>query len=105
LVCLALQGRLSEISATGQREVTFNLADFYHNESRIIGVDTLKLDLIAAGDILEALRPGFKAGDYRPPPIAGIFPLTDVAAAYRAVANGQVAADGQAGRIVLRPRG
>jgi NADPH:quinone reductase-like Zn-dependent oxidoreductase len=105
LACLAMQGRLIEISATGQREVTFNLADFYHNEGRIIGVDTLKLDLIAAGDILEALRPGFEAGDYRPPHIAGIFPLTDVAAAYRAVANGHVGADGQAGRIVLRPQG
>ena len=99
LACLAWRGRLIEISATGQREVTFDLADFYHNEGRIIGVDTLKLDLIAAGDILESLRPGFEGGDYRPPSIAGIFSLEDVAAAYQAVA------DGQAGRVVLRPRG
>jgi NADPH2:quinone reductase len=54
----------------GQREVTFDLADFYQNEGRIIGVDTLKLDLIAAGDILEALRPRFENGDFEPPPIA-----------------------------------
>ena len=33
--CLALGGRLVEISATGQREVSFDLADFYHNESRL----------------------------------------------------------------------
>jgi NADPH:quinone reductase len=32
LGCLAPFGRLIEISVTGQREVTFNLADFYHNE-------------------------------------------------------------------------
>ncbi|WP_213770024.1 zinc-binding alcohol dehydrogenase family protein [Bradyrhizobium sp. dw_78] len=99
LACLAPRGRLIEISATGQREVTFNLADFYHNEDRIIGVDTLKLDLIAAGDILEELRPGFEDGDYQPASIARTFPLTEVAVAYQAVA------DGQAGRVVLRPQG
>jgi NADPH2:quinone reductase len=43
--CLALRGRPIEISATGQREVMFDLPDFYHNESRLFGVDTLKLDL------------------------------------------------------------
>jgi NADPH:quinone reductase len=81
----------------GQREVTFDLADFYHNEGRIIGVDTLKLDLIAAGDILEALRPRFENGDFEPPPIARTLALAEVTAAYRAVA------DGQPGRVVLRP--
>lgn len=30
---LALRGRLIEIAATGRREVSFDLADFYHNES------------------------------------------------------------------------
>jgi len=97
LACLAPRGRLIEISSTGHREVTFDLLDFYHNEGRIIGVDTLKLDLTAAGDILEALRPGFENGDFQPPPIAKTFPLSDVAAAYQAVA------DGQPGRVVLRP--
>jgi NADPH2:quinone reductase len=99
LACLAPQGRLIEISATGQREVTFDVAGFYHNESRIFGVDTLKLDLTAAGAILEGLRPGFEDGDYRPPFIARTFPLVNAAAAYQSVA------DGQAGRIVLRPQG
>jgi len=37
---LALRGRLVEIAATGGREVCFDLADFYHNESRLYGVDT-----------------------------------------------------------------
>ncbi|HUN97296.1 MAG TPA: hypothetical protein VMU69_13830, partial [Bradyrhizobium sp.] len=70
-----------------------------HNEGRIIGVDTLKLDLITAGDILEELRPGFEDGDFQPAPIARIFPLADVSIAYQAVANGQP------GRVVLRPQG
>jgi NADPH:quinone reductase len=99
LACLAPRGRLIEISATGQRDVTFDLADFYHNEGRIIGIDTLKLDLTAAGDILEMLRLHFEDGAYRPAPIARTFPLADVVAAYQAVA------DGQAGRVVLRPQG
>jgi NADPH:quinone reductase len=98
LACLAPRGRLIEISATGQREVTFDLADFYHHEGRIFGVDTLKLDLIAAGDILEGLRPGFENGEYRPAPIAETFPLANGVEAYRAVAHGQ------AGRVVLRPQ-
>jgi NADPH:quinone reductase len=46
---LALRGRLIEIAVTGQREVSFDLADFYHNESRLYGVDTLKRDLTALG--------------------------------------------------------
>jgi len=98
LACLAPRGRLIEISATGQREVSFNLADFYHNEGRIFGVDTLKLDLTDAGDILEALRPGFQNGDYQPPIIAASFTLDHAVAAYQAVENGQ------AGRVVLRPQ-
>ncbi|WP_428487002.1 quinone oxidoreductase family protein [Rhodopila sp.] len=95
--CLALRGRLVELSATGARDVTFNLADFYHNESRLIGVDTLKLDLVASAEVLEALRPGFESGDYQPARITRRFPLRDAVAAYQAVA------DGADGRVVLRP--
>ena len=96
--CLALRGRLVEIAATGQREVSFDLADFYHNESRLFGVDTLKRDLIASAEILEALTPGFEAGDYRAAPIAETRPLGEARQAYRNVAAGAV------GRIVLRPQ-
>jgi NADPH2:quinone reductase len=97
LACLALQGRLVEMSANGMREVSFNLADFYHNENRLIGIDTLKLDLTASAEVLEALRPGFDAGDYRPARIAQRFPLHQAVAAY------QAAASGQPGRVVLQP--
>ena len=96
--CLALGGRLVEIAATGQREVTFDLADFYHNESRLFGVDTLKRDLVASAKILDALTPGFIAGDYRAAPIAETCGLDAVQAAYRKVGAGAV------GRIVLRPQ-
>jgi NADPH2:quinone reductase len=98
LQCLGLRGRLVEIAATGQREVSFDLADFYHNESRLLGVDTLKRDLIASAKVLEALTPGFVAGDYRAPPIAETYGLGETQEAYRKVAAGA------AGRIVLRPQ-
>lgn len=95
---LALCGRLIEIAATGQREVSFDLADFYHNESRLLGVDTLKRDLTASARILEALTPGFDAGDYRPAPIAEILPLARLREGYAKVAAGA------GGRIVLAPQ-
>jgi NADPH:quinone reductase len=95
---LALRGRLIEIAVTGQREVSFDLADFYHNESRLFGVDTLKRDLTASAAVLEALTPGFITGDYRAAPIAETCGLSAAQDAYRKVAAGA------AGRIVLRPQ-
>jgi len=77
--------------------VTFNLADFYHNESRLLGIDTLKLDTVQSAQVMDALAPGFDAGDYRPAPIAKTFRLVDAVAAYQAVANGEP------GRVVLEP--
>jgi NADPH:quinone reductase len=68
LKCLAPRGRLVEIAATGQREVSFDLADFYHNQSRLFGIDTLKRDLTASAQVLDALTPGLVAGDYRAAP-------------------------------------
>jgi NADPH:quinone reductase len=96
--CLALRGRLVEIAATGGREVTFDLADFYHNESRLFGVDTLKLDLTASAKILDLLTPGFVAGDYHAARIAETCRLGDAKEAYCKVAAGAT------GRIVLRPQ-
>jgi NADPH2:quinone reductase len=96
--CLALRGRLIEIAATGQREVSFDIADFYHNESRLYGVDTLKRDLVASAKVLELLTPGFMAGDYRAAPIAETCGLGEAQQAYRKVAAGA------AGRVVLRPQ-
>lgn len=96
--CLALKGRLVEISATGGAEVTFNLADFYHNESRLFGVDSLKHDLVRSARTLDALRAYFEDGTFRPAPIAEIVRLGDGAAAYDRVARGA------AGRIVIAPQ-
>jgi NADPH:quinone reductase len=98
LACLAVHGRQVEIAATGKREVSFDLVDFYHNESQLFGVDTLKRDLTASAETLDALAPGFLAGDYHSTPIAETCGLGGAQDAYREVAAGT------AGRIVLRPQ-
>jgi NADPH2:quinone reductase len=78
--------------------VSFDLADFYHNESRLYGVDTLKRDLTASAEVLEVLMPGFVAEDFRAAPISQICGLGQAQEAYRAVAAGST------GRVVLRPQ-
>ena len=98
LNCLAYGGRHVVIASTGQREVSFDLIDFYHNESKLFGIDTLRHDLTASAKVLEALTPGFVAGDYRAAPIAETCGLGEAQEAYRKVAAGA------AGRIVLRPQ-
>ena len=98
LNCLALRGRLVEIAAAGQREVCFDLIDFYRSESRLFGVNTLDRDLTASAAALDALAPGFVAGDYHAAPIAETCGLGEAQQAYRKVAAGA------AGRIVLRPQ-
>jgi NADPH:quinone reductase len=95
---LALRGRLVEISSTGSREVGFDLVDFYHNESRLFGVDSLKRDLVASSAILGALTEAFESGDYVPLPIAASFGLAEAVAAYRRVG------EGAPGRVVFRPQ-
>jgi NADPH2:quinone reductase len=97
LASLALRGRLIEISSTGGREISFDLVDFYHNESRLFGVDTSKRDLVASAEILGALTEGFEAGDYRAAPIAAVFPLAEATTAYKRVA------EAGPGRVVLHP--
>jgi NADPH:quinone reductase len=98
LAALAHGGRLVVISSIGTREVTFDLIDFYHNESRLLGVDSLRRDLTASAEILEALTGGFEAGDYRAAPLGASFPLAEAVAAYRRVA------EGAPGRVVLHPQ-
>lgn len=94
---LALRGRLVEISASDRRQVSFDLADFYHNESQLFGVDTLKRHLIASATILEDLTAGFEAGFYQPPVIRATYGLGQAQDAYRLVAGGTQ------GRVVLDP--
>ena len=52
------RGRQIEITSATERNVSFNLDDFYRNESCLIGLNTFKRDLIASARILGALEEG-----------------------------------------------
>jgi len=97
LSCLAQKGRLIEIAATGRRRVEFDLVDFYHNESRLFGVDSRKLGLVESAGILNRLAPGFDNGSLEPPLVRSVLSLDRSVEAYQTVASGAE------GRIVIRP--
>ena len=87
LKSLAYRGRQVAIASPGQRRVTFDLIDFYHQGLDLMGVDTFKLDLNTAADLLDALRPGFDSGALSAPKTKS-FPLQQSIDAYRAVEQG-----------------
>jgi NADPH:quinone reductase-like Zn-dependent oxidoreductase len=84
-------GRQIAITSTGDPRVSFNLIDFYHNLSRLIGVDSNGLTPREVGAIADGLRPGFEAGTLTPPPIE-IVPFDQAVDAYARVAAGQAKA-------------
>ena len=98
LKSLAPRGRQLEIASAGERRVSFDLLDFYHNESQLFGVDTRARDAIASAGLLEALVPFFEQGTFQAPPIDRVLALADGRAAYDEVDRGQAH-----GRIVLAP--
>jgi NADPH:quinone reductase-like Zn-dependent oxidoreductase len=85
------------IKASSVNPSEFDVVDFYHNEGRIFGADSRKLDIAASAAILAGLVPGFESGAYAAPVIAATYTLEDARAAYEAVANGT------AGRVVITP--
>lgn len=98
LNALAAGGRQLVIASAGDRRVSFDLIDFYHNESRLLGVDTRARDANASATLLDALVPFFEKGTFHAPQIDGVLALSDGVAAYQEVASGQVH-----GRLVLAP--
>jgi len=86
---LRVRGRHVAITSTGDRRVSFDLIDFYHNLSRLIGVDSNVLTIAEVAEVAEGLRPGFEAGALTVPPLDTV-PFEDAVAAYTRVAEGQV---------------
>jgi NADPH:quinone reductase len=89
------RGRVIEISATGKRRVEFDLIDFYHNETQLLGVDSAKLGVADSAPLMTALVEGFENGALQAPVIAQSFTLEQAAEAYQAVASGT------RGRVVI----
>ncbi|MFM0555315.1 zinc-binding alcohol dehydrogenase family protein [Paraburkholderia sediminicola] len=89
------RGRVLEISGTGKRRVEFDLIDFYHNETQLLGVDSAKLGVAESAPLMTALVEGFETGKLTGPAIAQTFPLERAREAYEAVAAGT------RGRVVI----
>jgi NADPH:quinone reductase len=84
-------GRQVAITSTGDPRVSFNLVDFYHNLSRLLGVDSNGLTPREVAEITDELRRGFEAGALQPPPIE-IVPFEKAVDAYSRLAAGQATA-------------
>jgi NADPH:quinone reductase-like Zn-dependent oxidoreductase len=97
LASLAHRGRLVVINAVGPRTAEIDLVDLYHNETRIFGSDSRKLDVVQSAGLLKSLGHHFENGTFRPLPIEAVYPLLDGPAAYEAVAARA------AGRVVIQP--
>jgi NADPH2:quinone reductase len=97
LASLARRGRQAAIASAGTPQVAFNLVDFYHNESSLVGVDSLKVGFAEAAEILRNLVPAFEKGEL---PLADVqaVPLERGPEFYRLIDSGQVR-----GKVALTP--
>lgn len=89
LASLAPRGRQVAISSSPDPVVTFNLVNFYHNESRLMGFDSLKLGFEESARILRLIIPGIESGIFPPPEVA-TFPLDDGQRLYREMDAGKI---------------
>ena len=89
LRCLKPGGRQVAISSTGDRRVSFDLIDFYHNRLRLFGVDSQSLTVPDVAAIAEDLRPGFESGALKVAELDSV-PFDRAVEAYEKVATGAV---------------
>jgi NADPH:quinone reductase-like Zn-dependent oxidoreductase len=79
------------IASARNPRVGFNVIDFYHNFSRLLGVDSYGLTTRQIAEITDELRPGFETGALKPPQIEMV-PFEKAVDAYSRMAAGQVKA-------------
>jgi NADPH:quinone reductase len=87
LGCLRIGGRQVAITSTGDRRVSFDLVDFYHNESRLVGVDSMKFSPHDVSVIADELRQGFEANILKLPAVDAV-PFENAIESYERVASG-----------------
>jgi NADPH:quinone reductase-like Zn-dependent oxidoreductase len=97
LTSLREGGRHLVIVSKGMRRVSFDLTDFYHNKTHLIGVDSLKLTGLEIAAVMDRLRPGFESGALRP------FAVTTWALARAVEAYEAADRDGARAKHVLLP--
>jgi NADPH2:quinone reductase len=93
---LGFKGRHVAIASGGERRVSFNLVDFYHNFSRLFGVDSFGLTSREIAEIAAELNAGFETGVLKPPAIE-VIPFEKAVEAYSRIAAGEAKA-----KLVLR---
>jgi NADPH:quinone reductase len=76
------------IASQGEPRVSFDLIEFYHNFSRLPGVDSYGLTSRQIAEIEDKLRRGFERGALKLPPIE-IVPFEKAVDAYGRVAARQ----------------
>src|SRR4029077_2152547 len=86
LRCLRIGGRQVAITSTADRRVNFDLVDFYHNESRLLGVDSMKFSPHDVSVIADELRQGFEANILKTSAIDAV-PFENSIEAYERVAS------------------
>ncbi|MBV9673746.1 MAG: zinc-binding alcohol dehydrogenase family protein [Verrucomicrobia bacterium] len=99
LQTLAFGGRQVAIASGSEPRVSFNLVDFYHNESCLRGVDSVNISAAEAGRIFDKLLPYFDSGDFVPPKDAIPVGFEKVLDAYREINEGKAS-----GKYVFVPR-
>lgn len=80
-------GRAIAITSSKERRVSFDLVDFYHNQSHLIGVASEKLSGPEIVAIMNSLRAGFEGGKLQAPEVA-TWPLDRAVEAYQMVERG-----------------
>jgi NADPH:quinone reductase-like Zn-dependent oxidoreductase len=80
-------GRQVAISSAGDPRVSFSLVEFYHNSSRLLGVDSYGLTSQHVAEIEGELRRGFETGALTPP--IEVVPFEKAVDAYSRVAARQ----------------
>lgn len=85
LKSLAWRGRQVAIASNPGPRVEFSLVDFYHNESRLLGVDSLKLGFEEAAGILRSVAVLIESAEL-PLPTVEAYPLAEAPGIYRRIA-------------------
>ena len=91
LQALAFGGRQVVIASPGDPRVSFNLVDFYHNFSQLLGVDSYGLTAQQIRKTANELQAGFEKGALKPQAIE-IVPFEKAVDAYSRMAAGQTKA-------------
>lgn len=95
---LAKQGRQIFIS-TFDRDVSFDIFNFFRGRHKFIGIDTLALDSVHGARIFDVLKPKFEQGLLRPFPINpdAVYGFGEAAQAYQSVLRSTP------DRVILKP--